>query len=148
MPNQVPSSPHVPQPPQSQPTANSTQSLATSVQGITLNTPNLSTQAALDNAIASIMNSPTATSGVQVISSGISMPNQSTQQTSTTSALSNALLRSVTFVKKTIADNPLCEFPCILVIVNIESNERYFDFIPANFINVQEIYRRKKGELS
>ncbi|KOB70364.1 putative capicua protein [Operophtera brumata] len=63
--NQVPSSPH----PSSMA---STQSITNSVQGISLSAPSLSTQAALDSAIASIINSPT-TSGVQVISSGVSM---------------------------------------------------------------------------
>ncbi|XP_013166101.1 PREDICTED: uncharacterized protein LOC106116708 isoform X2 [Papilio xuthus] len=96
--NQVPSSPQVQ-------TMTSTQNLTNSVQGISLNTPNLSTQVALDNAIASIMNSPTSTSGVQVISSGISIPNQSMSQTPTSTALSNALLKSVTLVKRNIGDN-------------------------------------------
>ncbi|KPJ05594.1 hypothetical protein RR46_00105 [Papilio xuthus] len=51
------------------------------------------------------MNSPTSTSGVQVISSGISIPNQSMSQTPTSTALSNALLKSVTLVKRNIGDN-------------------------------------------
>ncbi|KPJ18570.1 Putative transcription factor capicua [Papilio machaon] len=97
MANQVPSSPQVQ-------TMTSTQNLTNSVQGISLNTPNISTQVALDNAIASIMNSPTSTSGVQVISSGISIPSQSISQTPTSTALSNELLKSVTLVKRNIGD--------------------------------------------
>lgn len=76
--------------------ASSTQSLTNSVQGISLGTPNLTTQAALDNAIASIINSPTA-GGLQVIaSSGIPMP-------PLTQAQSN-LVKSVTLVKRNIGD--------------------------------------------
>ncbi|KPJ10823.1 hypothetical protein RR48_00630 [Papilio machaon] len=107
MANQVPSSPQVQQ------TMTSTQNLTNSVQGISLNTPNISTQVALDNAIASIMNSPTSTSGVQVISSGISIPSQSISQTPTSTALSNALLKSVTLVKRNIGDTATGnETPC------------------------------------
>ncbi|XP_026332039.1 protein capicua homolog isoform X3 [Hyposmocoma kahamanoa] len=92
-PNQIPTSPHM-----SQSIASSTQSLTNSVQGISLGTSNMTTQAALDNAIASIINSPTATSGLQVISSGISVPTQQINQ-----AQSN-MLKSVTLVKRNIAD--------------------------------------------
>lgn len=101
---QVPNSSHQP--------ASTTQSLTHSVQGISLSTPNLptpnlSTQAALDNAIASIMNSPTPTCGVQVISSGISVP-QPAVATPTSAALSNAVLKGFTFVKRNIGDNSPC----------------------------------------
>lgn len=104
--NQVPSSPH--------PTsvASSTQSLTHSVQGISLSTPNLSTQAALDNAIASIMNSPTSTCGVQVISSGMSNTIPTPTSTPLTSTLSNPVLKSFTLVKRSIGDNsPLSVVP-------------------------------------
>lgn len=82
----------------SQSIASSTQSLTNSVQGISLGTSNMTTQAALDNAIASIINSPTAASGLQVISSGISVPTQQISQ-----AQSN-MLKSVTLVKRNIGD--------------------------------------------
>ncbi|XP_028156406.1 putative transcription factor capicua [Ostrinia furnacalis] len=88
VPSQVPSSPHP-----SQSISTSTQSLTNSVQGISLSAPNLTTQAALDNAIASIMNSPTSTSGVQCFGP------QVISQTST------SLLKSVTLVKRNINDN-------------------------------------------
>lgn len=92
-PNQISTSPHM-----SQSIASSTQSLTNSVQGISLGTAHMTTQAALDNAIASIINSPTATSGLQVISSGISVPTQQISQ-----AQSN-MLKSVTLVKRNIGD--------------------------------------------
>ncbi|KAL4716231.1 hypothetical protein ACJJTC_004725, partial [Scirpophaga incertulas] len=82
----------------------STQSLTTSVQGISLSTPNISTQAALDNAIASIINSPNA-NGVQVISTGMTVPTLSINQTQSSNALTNALVKSVTLVKRNLTDN-------------------------------------------
>lgn len=95
-PNQVPSSPH----PSSMA---STQSITNSVQGISLSAPSLSTQAALDSAIASIINSP-PTSSVQVISSGVSMPHSISMSMSQAgmghNSMSNALVKSVTIVKR------------------------------------------------
>lgn len=111
--NQVPSSPQV---------QTCTQNLTNSVQGISLNTPNMSTQVALDNAIASIMNSPTSTSGVQVISSGISIPSQSISQTPTSTALNNALLKSVTLVKRNLGDTATGEYfvcLCLRILSNL-----------------------------
>lgn len=91
-------------------TYTSAQSLASSVQGISLATPNLinhtanMTQATsvVNNVIASIINSPSTTSNVQVISSGgHNMPTQSQNiQCSAANSLSNALFKSVTLVKR------------------------------------------------
>lgn len=106
MANHVPSSPYP-----AQSIAASTQSITNSVQGISLSTPNLTTQAALDNAIASLM-SPTVTSGVQVISSG--GPTQSMCQTQNN--LSNALLKSVTLVKRSVGDNATGEFHFFFIL--------------------------------
>lgn len=105
--NQIPTSPHM-----SQSIASSTQSLTNSVQGISLGTPNLTTQAALDNAIASIINSPTTAGGLQVISSGISMPPQQISQ-----AQSN-LVKSVTLVKRNIADTSSGEWYLLYCNIN------------------------------
>ncbi|XP_026735317.1 putative transcription factor capicua isoform X3 [Trichoplusia ni] len=86
----------------------SAHSLSHSVQGISLGTPNLSAQAALDNAIASIMNSPTSTCGVQVISSGMSNTISTPTSTPLTTPLANPVLKSFTIVKRSIGDNSPC----------------------------------------
>ncbi|XP_050672419.1 putative transcription factor capicua [Leptidea sinapis] len=80
------------------------------VTSLSQSNPGLSTQTsmaqtALDNAIASIINSPTATSGVQVISTGVSHSINSTSSISTPNSISNALLKSVTLVKRNNGDH-------------------------------------------
>ncbi|GBO99404.1 Putative transcription factor capicua [Eumeta japonica] len=111
MPNQVPNSPQV----LSQSIAATTQSITNSVQGINLGTPNLTNQT-LDSTIASMVNTSSTSSTVQVISSShhvtapksspptMASTNQNTQ-TSNTAALSNALLKSVTLVKRNGNEN-------------------------------------------
>ncbi|CAG9112813.1 unnamed protein product [Plutella xylostella] len=149
--NQVPHSPHssIAQ------SLSTTQSLTNSVQGISLSTPNLSTQAALDNAIASIMNSPTIPQ-TQVISSGSQTQLSHSQlsysqsqglsqpQTPTSTALSNALIRSVTLVKRTV-ENSNGPMPLTLSLVsdacgNLMIKTSQADDAPLQYVRVQGAY--------